>query len=279
MRHSWPMRRTISSTCAWASRRRLVKAMPGAHEIPFVGFGRHPMPCRRSERTRGLFDRQSTPSIVAYALKARGHPRVGLLLGGQGGVGSRSIPSSIGARADSSRFAVMDMNIEPVCRNAEVETLLSAEGLPVSDLSEASQLHLFSARVDGKLVRGSLGSRYLMASACSAPWRFDPAFLKAGTAEPWSPIPKPGRLSIGSMSCIFLPPQPPDFLRASAYEAVPRAEAPEAIAHTAQFASLCPASSTFMRKREISGGLRQRSFNLLRSDQRTRLRLENIRLI
>ena len=32
------------------------------------------------------------------------------------------------------------------------------------------------------------------------------------------------------------------------YEAVPRFEAPAAIAATAQFSGLCPASSTFMRK-------------------------------
>ena len=38
------------------------------------------------------------------------------------------------------------------------------------------------------------------------------------------------------------------FFARRGYEAVPRSEAPAAIAATAQFSELCPASSTFMRK-------------------------------
>ena len=38
------------------------------------------------------------------------------------------------------------------------------------------------------------------------------------------------------------------FFARRGYEAVPRSEAPAAIAATAQFSDLCPASSTFMRK-------------------------------
>ena len=38
------------------------------------------------------------------------------------------------------------------------------------------------------------------------------------------------------------------FFARRGYEAVPRSEAPDAIAATAQFSDICPASSTFMRK-------------------------------
>jgi amino-acid N-acetyltransferase len=39
-----------------------------------------------------------------------------------------------------------------------------------------------------------------------------------------------------------------EFFARLGYVAIPRSEAPAAIAATAQFASLCPSSSTFMRK-------------------------------
>jgi rhodanese-related sulfurtransferase len=63
--------------------RRLVKPMPGAHEIPFVGFGRHLDTVPKDKNVLVVCSTGVDASIVAYALKARGHPRVSLLLGGE----------------------------------------------------------------------------------------------------------------------------------------------------------------------------------------------------
>lgn len=63
--------------------RRLVKAMPGAHEIPFIGFGRHLDAVPKERNVLVVCSTGIDASIVAHALKLRGHPRVGLLLGGQ----------------------------------------------------------------------------------------------------------------------------------------------------------------------------------------------------
>jgi len=62
--------------------RRLMRGMPNSHEIPFLRFSRW---LDRLPRNRNILIVCSTgvdASIVAYALKARGFPQVGVLLGG-----------------------------------------------------------------------------------------------------------------------------------------------------------------------------------------------------
>jgi rhodanese-related sulfurtransferase len=62
--------------------RRLMRGMPNSHEIPFLGFSRW---IDRLPRDRNILIVCSTgvdASIVAYAMKARGFPQVGVLLGG-----------------------------------------------------------------------------------------------------------------------------------------------------------------------------------------------------
>ena len=63
--------------------RRLVKPMPGAHEISFVGFGRHLDAVPKDKNVLVVCSTGIDATIVARSLKSRGHPRVSLLLGGE----------------------------------------------------------------------------------------------------------------------------------------------------------------------------------------------------
>jgi cysteine desulfurase len=62
--------------------RRLMKGLPAAHEIPFTSFNRHLGSIPRDRNVLVVCSTGVDASVVAYALKAQGHPRVGLLVGG-----------------------------------------------------------------------------------------------------------------------------------------------------------------------------------------------------
>lgn len=127
----------------------------------------------------------------------------------------------------------------------EVKALLTANGLPVSDLT--AEVHLLGGRLDGRLVGvvgleacgevgllrslavetahrgGGLGSELVAAVEQLASDRgIAGLYLLTTTAEPW-------------------------FARRG-YQRLPREAAPDGIRSTAEFSSICPASSAFMRK-------------------------------
>lgn len=66
----------------FALERRLMKSMPGAQEIPFVGFAKHLADVPADRHVLVVCSTGVDASVVARALKARGHPRVSLLVGG-----------------------------------------------------------------------------------------------------------------------------------------------------------------------------------------------------
>lgn len=142
----------------------------------------------------------------------------------------------------------MKLSIDPVVWNAEVEGLLSSSGLPVSDLGENSQLHLFGARFDGKLV-GVAGIEVYATAGLLRSLAVQAAFRKEGYgralvthAETWAS-------QLGVKELYLLTTTAAGFFARLGYEGVSRSTAPKAIAQTTQFSALCPSSSTFMRKR------------------------------
>lgn len=62
--------------------RRLMKGLPGSHEIPFFDFSRHLEHLPRDRHIVVVCSTGVDASIVAYALKSRGFPHVSLLVGG-----------------------------------------------------------------------------------------------------------------------------------------------------------------------------------------------------
>jgi len=139
------------------------------------------------------------------------------------------------------------MRAEPISLNTEVEALLTEASLPVSDLPNCRSLNLLGMREGGRLVGvvgievyGALG---LLRSLAVAQDRRN-AGIGLGlvsNAETWA-------AERGVKTLYLLTTTAAEFFARLGYEVVPRAEAPAAIAATAQFADLCPASSTFMRK-------------------------------
>lgn len=131
--------------------------------------------------------------------------------------------------------------------SAEVEALLIEAGLPVSDLPGSRSLNLLGAREGGRLVAvvgievyGEVG---LLRSLAVAPGRRNTGLGQGlvASAETWA-------AEQGVKTLFLLTTTAAEFFARLGYEVIARSEAPAAIAATAQFADLCPASSTLMRK-------------------------------
>lgn len=139
------------------------------------------------------------------------------------------------------------MRAETISLNAEVEALLTEAQLPVSDFSSSLSLNLLGVRESGRLVGvvgievyGAVGM--LRSLAVAAPRRNSGLGVRlVSNAEAWA-------AERGVKTLYLLTTTAAEFFAKLGYEAIPRPEAPAAIAATAQFADLCPASSTFMRK-------------------------------
>lgn len=141
----------------------------------------------------------------------------------------------------------MKLSIEPVVCNAQVEALLAASGLPVEDLGERPQLHLFGARFDGKLA-GVVGVEVYRDVGLLRSLAVEPAFRKLGYAHALVAHAEFWASQLGVDSLYLLTTTAAGFFARLDYAPLPRSDAPQAIAKTTQFAGLCPASATFMRK-------------------------------
>ena len=62
--------------------RRLMRGLPGSHEIPFVDFWRHLEHLPRDRHIVVVCSTGVDAGIVAYALTSRGFPHVSLVVGG-----------------------------------------------------------------------------------------------------------------------------------------------------------------------------------------------------
>ena len=145
----------------------------------------------------------------------------------------------------------MNIRIRPVSCSAELETLLSRAGLPVSDLGKGLPLHLFGARVNGMLI-GVVGVEVYKTVGLLRSLAVEAAFRQGGVgralvahAETWAVQCQVNELYLLTTTAA-------GFFAHLGYEVVSRSEAPKAIARTTQFEGLCPSSSTFMRKKLAS---------------------------
>ena len=139
------------------------------------------------------------------------------------------------------------MRAETISLNTEVEALLTEAQLPVADLPSSRSLKLLGIRDGGRLV-GVVGVEVYGSVGLLRSLAVEPMYSKSGlgvslvsNAETWA-------AEQGVETLYLLTATAAQFFARRGYEAVPRSEAPAAIAATAQFSDLCPASSTFMRK-------------------------------
>lgn len=139
------------------------------------------------------------------------------------------------------------MRAESISLNSEVEALLTEAELPVADLASCRSLHLLGLRDGGRLV-GVVGVEVYGSVGLLRSLAVEPAHRNFGLgvslvsgAETWA--------AEQDVKTLYLLTTTADrFFARRGYEAIPRSEAPAAIAATAQFSDLCPSSSAFMRK-------------------------------
>ena len=139
------------------------------------------------------------------------------------------------------------MRAKTISLNAEVEALLSEAKLPIADLASSRSLSLLGIRDGGRLV-GLVGVEVHGNVGMLRSLAVEPEHRNSGLgvslvsdAETWAAEREVETLYLLTTTAA-------QFFARLGYEAVPRFEAPAAIAATAQFSGLCPASSTFMRK-------------------------------
>ena len=139
------------------------------------------------------------------------------------------------------------MRIEAISLDDEVAALLAAAQLPVSDLRTSRSLNLRGLRHGGRLV-GVVGIEIYGEVGLLRSLAVESAHRNAGLgtslvadAEAWA-------AGHGVKTLYLLTTTAAGFFAGLGYVPAPRSDAPAAIAATAQFAGLCPASSTFMCK-------------------------------
>ena len=137
--------------------------------------------------------------------------------------------------------------IEPAEFTPEIDALLERAGLPVADLRDGGPVHLFALRPDGR-VTGVVGIEAHGAVGLLRSLAVDEAHRKGGHGRELVAFAEAWAARNGIDALYLLTTTAGDFFARLGYAAIPRSEAPAAIAGTAQFAGLCPASSTFMRK-------------------------------
>jgi amino-acid N-acetyltransferase len=137
---------------------------------------------------------------------------------------------------------------ESIHYDATVEAFLTRAALPVADLRARAGLQRFEVRRGERLIgvvgmeaRGAVGLlRSLAVEEAHRRGRRGRALVKQ--AESWA-------ARHGVEALYLLTTTAAGFFARQGYQAIARSEAPAAIAGTPQFAGLCPASSTFMRKK------------------------------
>jgi len=139
------------------------------------------------------------------------------------------------------------MRAEIISLNKEVTALLAEAQLPTSDLSISRNLNLLGLREEGQLV-GVVGIQVhgetaLLRSLVVARARrnYGLGTVLLSNAEAWA-------AERGINTLYLLTTTAAEFFFRHGYEPLSRSKAPAAIAATAQFSDLCPASSTLMRK-------------------------------
>ena len=141
--------------------------------------------------------------------------------------------------------------IRPILLDADIESLLAANGLPTSDL-RASYVHLFGCRGNGRFI-GIVGlERYGNVALLRSLAVVNTA---RGTGLGAALVAHAEKIAADcDIEAIYLlTTTAAGFFSRCGYHNVPRDTAPSSIAATSQFSVLCPSSSAFMTKNLSAG--------------------------
>ncbi|MDP6968974.1 MAG: arsenic resistance N-acetyltransferase ArsN2 [Gammaproteobacteria bacterium] len=149
------------------------------------------------------------------------------------------------------------MQVEPIELTDQAIALLLDEGLPVKDLLDPNLVQLFGGSINGQLIGivgienyGNVG--LLRSLAVKQTFRSGGYGRKLVTqAEVWA-------YARGIQSLYLLTTTAVNYFAQLGYKIVPRNQAPDSVANTAQFTNLCPSSAIFMCKRP---GAKQKASN------------------
>lgn len=128
-----------------------------------------------------------------------------------------------------------------------IRRLLTSAELPTTDLTPAMLTHFVVVR-DGNALKAVGGLEWNEGSALLRSVAVDPALRRSGLGEAIVKALEDRARQAGAASLHLLTTTAALFFDRRGYRVASRSEAPAGIRSTAQFAGLCPASSTFMSK-------------------------------
>ncbi len=139
------------------------------------------------------------------------------------------------------------MLIKPIQVSAEVESLLSAAGLPVSDVHDADKITFFGLHDNGKLI-AVIGVEQYTTVALLRSLAVNRSARQSGCGSRLVSELEVWCAERGVEEIYLLTTDASDYFTRAGYSEVCRDLAPRSIADTSQFSSLCPTTATVMVK-------------------------------
>ena len=130
----------------------------------------------------------------------------------------------------------------------EILSLLSAAGLPMSDLTDSSEVEFLVARQDERLV-GVVGLERFGEVGLLRSLAVGAEHQRQGLGLALTRALEAHAASTGICSLVLLTETASGFFRRYGYQAIARAGAPQAVHASTEFRELCPESAICMSKR------------------------------
>ncbi len=141
----------------------------------------------------------------------------------------------------------MDFTIRPIAQSVQLRQLLETCKLPVSDIAPTAAMPFF-AHSAGEELLGVVGLELYRPFALLRSLAVAPACRDSGLGRALVAFAERQAAAQGITSLYLLTTTAAPFFATLGYADAVRTDAPAAIQSTAQFAGLCPASSSFMSK-------------------------------
>ncbi len=129
-----------------------------------------------------------------------------------------------------------------------IHSLLTAAGLPATDVSEAALITFFVTERDRCVIDGCVGLEGYGRVGLLRSLAVTPAAQKAGVGHALVAVVEATAMLRGIDRLYLLTTTASDFFARSGYEIASRAAAPHAVQQSMQFSMLCPASAVCMSK-------------------------------
>ena len=141
----------------------------------------------------------------------------------------------------------MELRAPSECEREEIPALLEQAGLPVADLGSSPVE--FVVAVDDEAIVGTIGVERHGDAGLLRSLSVVPARRGTGLGRTLVHALERRAAELGLRELVLLTTTARDFFAQRGYVSIERDAAPEAVRRSAEFRSLCPASSTCMTKR------------------------------